>query len=68
VKDGRHEGHHVRYPTASGQDRGHLDRMVDVGRGADILAPLRTVLASRELQCGQELGGFGDTSSTDRVA
>ena len=37
--------------------------MVDVWRGADILASLRTVFVSRELQRSYELGGFGDRAS-----
>jgi hypothetical protein len=50
VKNGGHEGHQIRHATSGGKDRGNLDRMVDVWRGADILAALRTVLVSRELQ------------------
>ena len=62
VKNGSQQRRQVCHATYSGKERGDLDRVVDVGRGVDILAPLSTVLVSSKPQRFQELGDFGNTA------
>ncbi len=52
VKNGRYQCCEVCHAALCGQQRGDLYRMIDVWRSIDVLAPLGTVLMSRELECG----------------
>ena len=63
MKNGREKGRKVRHPARCRQDGRDLERVVDIGRGLDVLPPLSPMLVCSELQSLEELRQLGDMAS-----